>query len=207
MDLHLWLSFVLVVIAAVLSPGPAVLLAVSMGGQFGPKRAAFAVLGNVTGLAILITLTAFGLGAILSTSGDLFFWLRIAGGAYLIFLGVRLLLNRGRALPAPDEAMQVLPKRRAAYLQGIGVALSNPKAILLIGALFPQFIDVAQPVGPQFAILGATLITGSFTALMVYAAMSGALVGRGKRVVSTKLNKISGALFVLFGLALASGAR
>lgn len=207
MDLHLWLSFVLVVIAAVLSPGPAVLLAVTHGGQYGAKRAAFAILGNISGLVVLIALTAFGLGAILNASSDLFFWLRIAGGAYLMFFGVRLLLSKPKAIDAETGLSPLTPKRRSAYLQGVGVALSNPKAILLIGALFPQFIDVTQPVWGQFAILGVTLIVGSFSALMMYAAMSGALVSRGKRALSGKLNKISGALFVVFGIALASGTR
>ncbi|MCW8914738.1 MAG: LysE family translocator [Magnetovibrio sp.] len=207
MPLDVWLSFVLVVCAAVLSPGPAVLLALTHGAQSGPMRAMFAILGNVSGLAVLITLTALGLGAILGASADVFFWLRIAGGGYLIYLGVKLL----RAKPQLDlntgEVRAMMPTRRKAYVQGVGVALSNPKAILLIGALFPQFINASEPIGLQFTILGATLIVLSFSALMMFATVSGALVARGKNAISGKLNKISGALFIAFGAALAAGSR
>ena len=92
-------------------------------------------------------------------------------------------------------------------MQGIGVAMSNPKAILLIGALFPQFINVEAAIAPQFVILGVTLMVLSFSALMMIATLSNKLVSRGKKAISAKLNKISGALFIAFGAALASGMR
>ena len=207
MSLDVWLSFVVVVCAAVLSPGPAVLLALTHGAQSGPLRAMFAILGNISGLAILITLTAFGLGAILGASADVFFWLRIAGGAYLIYLGIKLLRAKPKLDMETGEVQAELPSRRKAYMQGIGVAMSNPKAILLIGALFPQFINVEAAIAPQFMILGVTLMVLSFSALMMFATVSSKLVARGKKAISGKLNKISGALFIAFGAALASGMR
>ena len=205
MTLDLWLSFVAIIVVAVLSPGPAVLLAVTQGSQFGPRRAAIAIFGNISGLAILISASAFGIGTLLTASSDGFMWLRIVGGLYLIYLGVKLVFSRPQALAA-DGTVQ-LTTRWKTYSQGVGVALSNPKALLLVGALFPQFMDVTQPVVPQLVILGATLMTLSFTALMVYATASKTLVAKSHKAVLGRLNKITGTLFVMFGVALAAGSR
>jgi len=206
MSLELWSSFVVLTLVAVLSPGPAVLLAVTHGAQFGLRRAVFPILGNITGLAILVSLTTFGLGAVLETSSQWFLGLRIAGGLYLIFLGVKLLRSQPRDL-ADVERLVVLPSRRKSYAQGIAVALSNPKAILFIGALFPQFIDIAHPVWTQLMILGVTLMTMSFCGLVVWAALSGAVLAKGRQTLYGKINKVSGALFIAFGAALAVGSR
>jgi len=87
------------------------------------------------------------------------------------------------------------------------VALSNPKAILFIGALFPQFIDSSQPLWTQLSIMGLTLMSMSFGGLIVWAALSGALIAKGRKALYGKINKVSGALFIAFGAALAAGSR
>lgn len=213
MSLEIWFSFVLMACVAVLTPGPAVLLAMNHSTQFGVKRAVFPILGNITGLGIMTGLTAYGLGSVLETSSQGFFWLRIAGGAYLIYLGIKLLRTKAHTMSHTmsndSEAghLVALPSWRKGYLQGVAVALSNPKAILFIGALFPQFVDVAQPVWGQFATMGLTLMSMSFMALVMYAAISRTLVSRGRQLIENKINKISGALFVVFGAALAAGSR
>lgn len=205
MSLDLWLSFVAIIIIAVLSPGPAVLLAVTQGSQFGARRAAIAIFGNITGLAILISASAFGIGTLLTASSDWFMWLRIVGGVYLVYLGVRLVLSRPKNLAA-DGTVQ-MTSRWKAYSQGVGVALSNPKALLLIGALFPQFMDVTQPITPQLVILGATLMTLSFSALMIYATALKTLVAKSHKAILGRVNKVTGTLFVMLGVALAAGSR
>lgn len=205
MGLDLWLSFVAIVLVAVFSPGPAVLLAVTQGSQFGARRAAIAILGNISGLAILISASAFGIGTVLQASSEWFFWLRIAGGLYLVYLGIKLLLSRAPTLAA--DGTVYMTSRWKTYGQGVTVALSNPKALLLIGALFPQFMDISQPIAPQLVILGATLMTMSFSALMIYAAVSKKLVAKSKQAIMGKVNKATGALFVMFGMALAAGSR
>ncbi|MBL4693365.1 MAG: LysE family translocator [Magnetovibrio sp.] len=202
MALEVWFSFFVVTVITVVSPGPAVLLAVTHGAQFGARRAVFPVLGNVTGLAIIITASAVGIGSILQASSEAFFWLRIVGGLYLIFLGVKLLRSSSQIM-----TMDVQPKSRTrTYLQGITLALSNPKALLFIGALFPHFIDVSNPALPQFMVMGATMMTISFCSLMTYAMLSNSLIEKGKASLIGKANKVTGALFVLFGLALAREA-
>jgi len=210
MSFQIWLSFVAVVCVAVLSPGPAVLLAITHGTQHGPGRAVFPILGNVSGLAILITASSFGIGSVLSASSDWFFWMRLVGGLYLVFLGAKLLWSsRSNALAKlTDEShLKVHSVRWKTYFQGIGVALSNPKALLVIGALFPQFIDVTQPINGQLMVLGATLIVMSFSVLMMYAALSKSIVKKSGINILRKINKTTGALFVILGLSLAVGSR
>jgi len=210
MSLDVWVSFVTLTLIAVLSPGPAVLLAITHGSQFGMRRAVFPILGNITGLAILMSLTVIGVGTILEASSQWFFWLRIAGGLYLVYLGIRLLRSAQTSLG--DQINQVeqlvtVPSRRKSYLQGVGVALSNPKALLFIGALFPQFVDIAHPVWTQLMILGVTLMAMSFCGLLLWAAFSRALIARGRQALYGKINKITGSLFIAFGIALAAGSR
>jgi threonine/homoserine/homoserine lactone efflux protein len=207
MSLDLWLSFVVIVLIAVFSPGPAVLLAVTHGSQSGARRAVWPILGNITGLAILISLSSLGIGTVLAASSDWLVWLRIGGGLYLVFLGIKLILSRN---PALDVAAGRSPQKYSiwkTYSQGILVALSNPKALLLIGALFPQFVDLAQPLAPQLLILGATLMIMSFSALMIYAATAKKLIAKSSQKIVGKVNKITGSLFVGLGVALAAGSR
>ena len=206
MSLELWSSFVVLTLVAVLSPGPAVLLAVTHAAQFGVRRAVFPILGNITGLAILVCLTALGLNAVLEASSQWFLALRIAGGLYLVYLGVKLLRAKSVDL-ASAQALAVQPSRRKSYAQGIAVALSNPKAILFIGALLPQFIDTTHPVWVQLTIMGVTMMAMSFGGLILWAALSGAVLAKGRKALYGKINKASGALFILFGAALAAGNR
>lgn len=207
MSFELWLSFFLVTLIAVFSPGPAVLMAVTHGAQFGVRRAVFPILGNVTGLAIIISASAVGIGSVLVASSALFFWLKIVGGLYLIYLGVKLLRKGFQAQALELDATTIKSSRGKSYVQGIGVALSNPKALLLIGAMFSQFLDVTQPIPPQLAVLGVTLMTLSFSALMIYATVSKTLLSKGQGTLFAKVNKVTGSLFVLFGVALAAGSR
>ena len=206
MSFETWLSFSAVAILIVLSPGPALLMVMRYGTQFGARRALFPILGNITGLAILITASAIGVGSVLDASSEAFFWVRLVGGLYLIYLGFKLL--RSGPVNVEDEPHnKAVPSSLKAYLQGVMVALSNPKALLFIGALFPQFLDASQPIFMQLAVLGLTLMVMSFTVLMTCAAVSKKLVSKGRKGLFGKVNKITGTLFVLFGMTLAAGSR
>ena len=87
------------------------------------------------------------------------------------------------------------------------MALSNPKALLLIGALFPQFLDMSYPVWQQLVIMGVTLLVLSFTALMGYALIAAKAANKSGSVIAAKMSKVSGVLFILFGIALAADSR
>jgi len=210
MNVDLWLSFVAVTIAAVLSPGPAVLLALTHGGMNGARGAFFAIMGNETGLVILIAISIVGIGAVLENSSQIITYLRIFGGLYLVYLGLRLIFVKQK-ISTSDASSEIKPAKvfsaRKSYFQGIGVAISNPKALLLIGALFPQFLDISRPVWSQLVIMGVTLLVLSFSALMGYAIIADKARTKTGSALAGKMSKVSGGLFILFGIALAADLR
>lgn len=210
MNPDLWFSFVAITVAAVLSPGPAVLLALTHGGMNGPRGGYYAILGNETGLVILIAITIVGIGAVLESSMQIITYLRVIGGLYLVYLGLRLLFVKQK-VSISDANGEMKPAKifspRKSYFQGMGVAISNPKALLLIGALFPQFLDLSYPVWQQLMIMGATLLVLSFSALMGYALIASKAADKSGAAIARKMSKVSGILFIIFGIALAADSR
>ncbi len=147
------------------------LLALSNGIGGGMRRAGWGIAGAALGSAIVIAIVALGLGSLLAVSTWLFNALRIAGVAYLAWLGYRLWRSEpadvGRAL-ADNRASA--PQGRRALAKSLAVALSNPKALLFFAAFLPQFIDTARPQGAQYAVLGAIFIGIDILIMMAYAA-------------------------------------
>lgn len=159
------------------SPGPAVMLAVSNALQFGWRRALWSSLGNVSGLMLLSGLSGLGVHAVLLASAAAFTLLKTIGALYLIWLGVQQW--RGAATRRRTREPQAGPASGAArvpgrvlYRRGISVALTNPKAIAFVAALFPQFLQAGRPAWPQYAVLTATFMTLSLLALSSYSALA-----------------------------------
>lgn len=209
MTLQSWFIYLTLVFVATATPGPAVLFIVTHATLHGWRKAVFAALGNIAGLFCLGVLSVAGLGAILKTSQILFDVVKYAGSAYLIYLGVKLLLQRD--VPRIDAAEGPVPASVSSHkvlLQAFGVAVSNPKAIVFLTALFPQFLAVDRALAPQFAALIAVLMTFSFAFLMSYAL----LAHKAKRWLFRPgrvrtFSRTSGAVFIGFGLLLATSKR
>ena len=140
----MYLLFLSICVATAASPGPAVFLAIKNGLMHGFKHAVFAIMGNSTALFLMLSISAAGLGALILASTSLFNLLKIAGGLYLLYLGIKLLrskpikiaLNQSQS----NETVPLLSLYREAFL----VSSTNPKAIAFCTALFPQFIDPSQ---------------------------------------------------------------
>lgn len=203
MDLSTWLLFSCIALVSVVSPGPAVLLAVTNGIRYGFVRSLYSSLGNVIGILIVSGAAIFGMGAILKTSAFLFTVLKICGALYLIYLGVRQWVSRHRLFEINPDISGAGRDNCSAFIKGFFVALSNPKAILFFTALFPQFVDLSKPVPMQFAVLTFTFMALSFLILAIYAKSAHAFKGwvmTGSRM--TWFNRISGIIFVSFGLGI-----
>jgi homoserine/homoserine lactone efflux protein len=161
-------------------------------------------LGNVTGLFLLSAAAMLGLGVVLQSSALLFAALKIAGAAYLIYLGLRHLLGRSSvAAPPPDSAGRPPRGALALYLEATFVAGLNPKPILFFTALFPQFLNAAEPLLPQFFILTGIFMGLSLPSLLAY----GLLARRARRLFQQPravrwINRAVGSVFVAFGVAL-----
>ena len=167
-------------VVASFTPGPAVMLAVNNAMHFGWRRALWSSLGNISGLLTLSMLSALGINAVLQGSATAFTLLKTAGALYLIWLGVQQWRKAGAgagasapAAPAPAPGLGAVQARpRALYRRGLTVALTNPKAIAFIAALFPQFLRTGQAALPQYAVLTATFMAMSLLALSSYAALA-----------------------------------
>ncbi|SMH33233.1 LysE family translocator [Azospirillum agricola] len=192
------------------TPGPNMLLAMSLGLRFGARRAVWGGVGMCVALAVMAALSAFGLGALLSTSVVAFEVVRWAGVAYLTWLGIA-------AWRAPVEPAGTRDAAAAAggqgsparlFLRGLLVAFSNPKALVFMGALFPQFIDAAAPLPPQLGALVATMIVIEFGWIMAYATGGDRLAARLTSVSAARgLNRLTGGLMIGAGGLLALARR
>ena len=204
MESSRWAVYAVVAAIAILSPGPAVLLAISNSVRFGLRRVVYSSFGNVIGVMCVSALAMLGLGAVLKSSAFLFGVLKLIGAGYLIFLGIKQWGSSGNIFTRTADA--VIEEQRSnwqLFVQGITLALTNPKAILFFTALFPQFLDSERALLPQFAILTGTFMAISFCSLMMYGLLARATrrwfaVPRHARW----FNRISGGLFVLLGFGL-----
>lgn len=158
MHLSNWLLFCGVTLLVAFTPGPAVLLAVSNSMSVGPRRAMISSLGNATGLFMVSAAAMAGLGVVLSTSAHAFMVLKLAGAAYLIYLGIKQWRSQGSVFADLQGAAAAGSPRSSWRLFGHGltVALTNPKSILFFSALFPQFLTQDAPIATQFAVLTTT---------------------------------------------------
>ena len=197
------LTYSLVAAVSVVSPGPATMLAIRNGAA-GGVRVLPSTLGNVTGLFLLSAAAMLGLGVVLQSSALLFTLVKVAGAAYLLYIGLRHLLGRSNIAPPPEQATQQAPRRASRlYLEAALVATMNPKPILFFTALFPQFLNASESLLPQFLILTGIFMGMSLVSLLAY----GALAHRARRLlrqprIVTWLNRLVGSIFVSFGVAL-----
>jgi homoserine/homoserine lactone efflux protein len=209
MTMQSWLIYLALVTVATSTPGPAVLFIMTNATLHGWRKAAFAALGNIVGLFCLGIIAVTGLGTILNTSQVIFSIVKYAGAAYLVYLGIKLIFQKSldfstmkNQLPTADVSSQKL------FFQALGVALSNPKAIVFLTALFPQFIDVNTALIPQFSMLMATLMLFSFSFLMFYASLAHKIktwLTQPHRI--NAVNRTSGSIFIGFGILLATSSN
>ncbi len=206
MTFQSWLIYIVLVFVATATPGPAVFYIMTTSILHGWVRAVYAASGNITGLLCLGVLAVTGLGAIIQTSQTAFAVVKYIGAVYLVYLGIRLCLTR--SVHDAEDYNKVGTTDFSAvrtFIHAYGIAMSNPKAIVFLTALFPQFIDTANPVVPQFSILISTLMAMSFLFLMTYAALTHN--ARNLLVNPSRMkyfNRANCSIFIGFGVLLAT---
>jgi homoserine/homoserine lactone efflux protein len=205
MPLEVWLLYVATCFAATLTPGPAVLMTMSVGLRGGALAGAWTGTGVCAANAIWITLSVAGLSAVMLASATLFLVLKWAGALYLIYIGLRLIFKRGGGHAAAGAGPV---SARGSFARGFAVQMTNPKAMIFFGALVPQFVTPGQPLLVRGLILAITLIVIEQLVLAGYgtlAAQGSRLAGRERWTLVTE--KTSGALMIGAGLGLASIKR
>ena len=190
-----------------LTPGPDIIYVLVRGAAQGPKAGLAAAAGLCTGILGHIFLAVVGFSAILAASTQAFLVVKLAGAAYLLYLGVRMWLDRSGLDLARGGADKKADKKIAAiYRQTILMNLLNPKVALFFLALLPQFVDPAKgSVASQFLVLGVIFLVVSFC-VMATAGFAGGQLRRflarsEKTAVIT--NRVAGSLLILLGLRLA----
>jgi len=204
-----WLIYLTLVLAATSIPGPAVLYIVTNATFHGWKKSIFAALGNIVGLFCLGLMSVAGLGTILKTSEMFFTIIKLAGAAYLMYLGVKLIIQKSADFSKLTN--QMVTKNvsgKHIFIHALGVAISNPKAIIFLTALFPQFVDINKALLPQFSMLITILMLFSFSFLMFYALLAHKVktwITSPHRIKA--YNYASGSIFIGFGLLLATSSN
>ncbi len=157
MALDTWLAFFLASWIISLSPGAGAIASMSSGLQYGFVRGYWNAIGLQLGLAMQIAVVAGGLGAVLAASSTAFYAIKWFGVAYLVYLAVK----QWRALPmdlTDDAAVRPIGKPMAMMFRGFLVNASNPKALVFMLAVLPQFVNPQAPLLIQYLMLGATMI-------------------------------------------------
>jgi threonine/homoserine/homoserine lactone efflux protein len=157
------LAFTLAGVILVIVPGPSVLFIVGRALAHGRRAALASVAGNTAGASLVVIVVALGFGAIAAQSAGVFTALKLAGAAYLVYLGVQTIRKRGEIVARLDEP--VTPADRRMFLQGVIVGVTNPKVLIFFAAVLPQFVDTeaGSPttqmlvLGLLFAIIAAAL--------------------------------------------------
>ena len=204
MVLSLWLGFLLAAILIAVSPGPGAAVAMSCGLRYGYAAALRSIFGLESALLIQLTIVAVGLGALLTASALAFDIVKFCGAAYLVWLGIQ----KWRSSPQEIQENKPPMSSNALFIEGLLVNLANPKAIVFIAALTPQFIDPTRPQWLQFLIIAATMCTVDIVVMSGYALLATRLRHWLHDPKTLKAqNRFFGGVFVGAGLLLASTGR
>ncbi|MDH6236781.1 LysE family transporter [Cryobacterium sp. CG_9.6] len=205
MQFSLWLALLGAGTLISFTPGAGAINTMSNSLNAGFRRSIWGIFGQQAALLIHITIVALGVGILVASSPVAFNVIRYAGAAYLVYLGIRQFL----AQPALDNesvhARRNEP-RWSMFRRGLWVNLLNPKAIVFFLAFLPQFIQVGQPLLPQYLIAAATVVVIDVLVMWFFFAGTARSFQRftrdahGQRV----LNRVFGVLFVLVGILLAT---
>lgn len=197
------LAFALVALVLIVVPGPSVLFVVGRALSLGRRPALATVLGNAAGEYVQVAAVAFGVGALVERSVALFGIVRLAGAAYLVFLGIRAIRSR-RSLASVLERDAALPTRSRILREGFVVGLTNPKTLAFFVAVLPQFVD---PGGPtlQLLVLGLVWVAIALVSDSVWALLAGrarSWLGRSPRRLAV-LGGAGGVAMIGLGVSLA----
>ena len=206
MPLDTWLAFFVASWLISLSPGAGAISCMAAGMRYGYARATWNILGLQLGILFVLAIVAAGLGAIIAASTTLFTAIKWLGAAYLGWLGSQQW--RAPAVPVSEQGADVSGTPRQLVLRGFLVNATNPKGIVFMLAVLPQFIDPALPQLPQYLVCGATLF---FTDLVVMSGYTG-LAAKVLRLLREPhhvrwVNRTFGGLFVAAGALLATFRR
>ncbi len=199
MDFSSYITFVIACSILVIIPGPSVSIIIANSLKHGVKIGLITVAGSLAALGILLTLVTIGLATILVNMGNLLTYIKWAGVFYLIYIGYK-----SWVAPSADltNVKAEAPNKKAIFMRGFVVSISNPKSLVFFGAFFPQFINPEHNITEQLAILSITffIIAAFFDSCWtVTVSMAKKLLLKSEKIV----NRVSGGFLMLGGGLLA----
>ena len=204
MDWHVWVTYFAAMWVIALSPGSGAVLSMSHGLSYGVRRTTPTILGLQLGLAVVLLVAGLGVGALLLASAKAFWVVKVLGAAYLIWLGWRqwrapVAADAATGHAASESAMSV----RQRVLRGFLTNVTNPKGIVFMAAVLPQFINPAKPLALQLAILLATTLAVDVTVMHGYAWLASRLQAllRSARARRNQ-NRVFGSVLMAMGASL-----
>lgn len=202
-------GFIIAAVILNLTPGADTFYVLTRCVAQGKKAGLVSVAGIMTGCVVHVLCTALGLSVILSTSALAFTIVKWTGAGYLIYLGIRTLSEKSMAFETGDGQYSAKDLFYI-YRQGIFTNVLNPKVALFFLSFLPQFIDPSQVSGPlPFLLLGGTFLVTGTTWFLILAGMAALMTRtlRENRRMGVVLQKLSGMIFIGFGLKLAFSSK
>jgi len=202
MSFATWITFVIAGTIIAISPGSGAILSMSHGLAYGVKKASATVLGLQLGLILVLVIAGAGVGSLLLASVLAFTVVKVVGALYLIWLGISQWRARAGASDVPTAGLAIHPTFGRRVMTGFLTNATNPKGIIFMVAVLPQFIAQDAPVLPQLAILGATMVTIDTTVMHGYALLASSMQRwfRDPRAVKMQNRFFGGVLMVVGSL-------
>ncbi|KIQ33514.1 lysine transporter LysE [Variovorax paradoxus] len=202
MDLHVWLAFLVASCVIAVSPGSGAVLSMSHGLSYGVRRTTATIVGLQLGLAVILLVAGLGVGAVLTASATAFTVIKVVGACYLLWLGWRqwrapvakVAGDAGQSAGEPDLTA------RQRVLRGFLTNVTNPKGIVFMAAVLPQFIQPTRPLWLQLLVLLATTVMVDVTVMHGYAWLAARLQGALRSVRARRAqNRVFGGVLMAMG--------
>lgn len=205
MSLHTWLAFFTACWIISLAPGPGALSCMAAGQRFGYRRALWNILGLQLGLLFMVAVVAAGLGALLAASQHLFLVIKWVGAAYLVWLGIQ----QWRSPAAPlREVTEEAGSGWSLVFRAFLINVTNPKGVLFLLAVLPQFIDPHTPQAIQYLQCGLSLVFTDIVVMNGYTLLAARVLRLLRQPQHIRwMNRGFGSLFIGAGFLLAGFRR
>jgi homoserine/homoserine lactone efflux protein len=201
-DLQVWLAFVVASCVIAVSPGSGAVLSMSHGLSYGVRRTTATIVGLQLGLAVILLVAGLGVGAVLTASATAFTVIKVVGACYLLWLGWRqwrapVAKIEGDAQASASEPELTVGQR---VLRGFLTNVTNPKGIVFMAAVLPQFIQPPRPLWLQLLVLLATTVAVDVTVMHGYAWLAARLQGVLRSVRARRAqNRVFGGVLMAMG--------
>jgi homoserine/homoserine lactone efflux protein len=193
--------YIIIASITISSPGPGVVMTLTNSLKYGFKSCISGVLGVAFGMFLISILVGSGLGVLIIKSNYIYLFLQIMGVGYLLYLGIKLIIDRNNNIDFNKENDSV--NKKESFFQGLGITLINPKPIIFFTALFPQFINNKSEYFHQFILLSLTFCFLIILIHLVYAFFANFLKNKSSKSNYFKqINVFGGLAYIIFAISL-----